>query len=248
MSLAPFTVWAPQRERVQLELGGVGGRGNGGEPVRVPMSQDEGGWWHPDGPVPDLHRVPEVDYGFVLDDAEPAAPGSPVALAAARRARAVPHLRPGPVRLERPRLDGTATGRRGDLRAARRHLHRRGHAGRRHRPARPPRRTGRRLRRAAAGERVQRSAQLGLRRGAVVRGARRVRRAGGLPALRRRLPRTRAGRDPGRRLQPSRVRAGTTCPSSARTCTAPRPTPGATPRTSTASTRTRSVATSSTTP
>ncbi len=74
MSLAPFTVWAPQRERVQLELGGVGGRGNGGEPVRVPMSQDEGGWWHPDGPVPDLHRVPEVDYGFVLDDAEPPRP------------------------------------------------------------------------------------------------------------------------------------------------------------------------------
>ena len=32
------------------------------------MAMDEGGWWHPTGPVPDLSTTPEVDYGFLLDD------------------------------------------------------------------------------------------------------------------------------------------------------------------------------------
>ena len=50
----------------------------------------------------------------------------------------------------------------------------------------------RRLRRAAAGQRLQRHAQLGLRRRALVRRAGDVRRPGGLPALRRRLPRSAA--------------------------------------------------------
>ena len=62
----------------------------------------------------------------------------------------------------------------------------------------------RRPRRADAGQRRQRRAQLGLRRGAVVGGPRGVRRPGGVPALRRRLPRGRARRDPGRRPQPPR--------------------------------------------
>ena len=114
--------------------------------------------------------------------------------------------------------------------------------------ARPPRRTGRRLRRGDAGQRVQRAAQLGLRRRAVVRGARRVRRSGGVSALRRRLPRPRSGGDPGRRLQPPRPERQL----SARV----RPVParrghqhlGRSRPTWTGSTPTRSGATSSTTP
>ena len=62
----------------------------------------------------------------------------------------------------------------------------------------------RRPRRAAAGQRLQRHPQLGLRRRAVVRRPRGVRRPGGLPALRRRRPRRRARRGAGRRLQPPR--------------------------------------------
>ena len=62
----------------------------------------------------------------------------------------------------------------------------------------------RRLRRADAGQRLQRHPQLGLRRRALVRRARAVRRPGGLPAVRRRLPRGRPRRDPGRRPQPPR--------------------------------------------
>ena len=46
--------------------------------------------------------------------------------------------------------------------------------------------------------------ELGLRRRALVRRPRDLRRPGRLPALRRRLPRARARRDPGRRLQPPR--------------------------------------------
>ena len=104
--------------------------------------------------------------------------------------------------------DATWTGpparRLGDLRAAHRHLHPRGHLRRRARQARPPARHRRRLRRGDAGQRLQRHPQLGLRRRRLVRGPRGVRRPRGLPAVRRRLPRRRARRDPGRRLQPPR--------------------------------------------
>ena len=62
----------------------------------------------------------------------------------------------------------------------------------------------RRVRRADAGQRLQRRAQLGLRRRAVVRRARAVRRTARLPAARRRLPPRGHRRHPGRRLQPSR--------------------------------------------
>ena len=105
----------------------------------------------------------------------------------------------------RRRLARPAARRRDDLRAARRHVHPRRHARRRDRPARPPRRDRRRVRRADAGQRLQRRARLGLRRRALVRGPRAVRRPGRLPALRRRLPRPRPRRDPGRRPQPPRT-------------------------------------------
>ena len=93
----------------------------------------------------------------------------------------------------------------GGLRAARRHVHARGHPRRGHRPARPPAVDRRRPRRADAGQRVQRRARLGLRRRRLVRGARAVRRPRGVPALRRRLPPGRARRRAGRGLQPPRA-------------------------------------------
>ena len=112
----------------------------------------------------------------------------PVPAAAGRRARMVPDLRPRVVHLDRPPLDrpqlaggviyelhvGTFTPE-GTLDGG-------------HRPARPPGPAGRGLRRADAGQRLQRPPQLGLRRGALVRGARGVRRTGRLPAVRRRVP------------------------------------------------------------
>ncbi len=58
------------------------------------------------------------------------------------------------------------------------------------------------------GQRLRRHAGLGLRRRAVVRGHRELRRPRRVPALRRGLPRARARRRPRRRLQPSRAVGG----------------------------------------
>ena len=74
-------------------------------------------------------------------------------------------------------------------------------------------------RRAAAGQRVQRRAQLGLRRRAVVRRRRDLRRPGGVPALRRRLPRAAAWLSSRTSSTTTSDRAATTCRASARTCT-----------------------------
>ena len=104
----------------------------------------------------------------------------------------------------RRHLARPAARRRDHLRAAPRDVHPRRHARRRDRAARPPRRDRRRVRRADARQRLQRRARLGLRRRPVVRGPRAVRRPGGLPALRRRLPRPGPRRHPGRRAQPPR--------------------------------------------
>ena len=160
-------------------------------------------WWTPVEPTPDV-SAGEVDYGYLVDDAETPVPDPRSRRQPDGRARAVPHVRPDGVRLDRPGLDRPPARRLGDLRAARRHVHPRGHARRGAGEAGPPARDRRRLRRAAAGQRGQRHAQLGLRRRAVVRRPRAVRRPRGVPALRRRLPRGRARRDPGRRLQPPR--------------------------------------------
>ena len=59
--------------------------------------------------------------------------------------------------------------------------------------------------RAASGQRLQRHLELGLRRRALVRGPRGLRRPARLPAVRRRLPCGGARGHPGRRLQPSRA-------------------------------------------
>ncbi len=126
------------------------------------------------------------------------------ATAARWRPRPVPHVRPGGVPLVRHRLARPTAGRRHDLRAARRHLHTRGHPRRRGGEARPPALDRRRLRRADAGQRLQRPARLGLRRRAVVVRPRALRRPGRLPALRGRVPRRRHRRDPGRGPQPPR--------------------------------------------
>ena len=132
----------------------------------------------------------EVDYGYLLDDDEQAAARPALAAAAGRRARALAHAStPAAYALDRRRLDRPPARRRRALRAAHRHVHARGHPRRGDRAARPPRRARRRPRRAAAGQRLQRHAQLGLRRRALVGRARGVRRPGGVPALRRRLPR-----------------------------------------------------------
>ncbi len=156
------------------------------------------------GGAPRSRRRPEADYGFLLDDNEHAPPGPAVAAAARGRARPLPAVRPRRPRVGRRRLDRPPAGRRRRLRAAHRHVHARGHPRRRDRPAGPPRPPRRRLRRAAAGQRLQRHAQLGLRRRPLVRRAGGVRRPGGLPAVRRRLPPAGPRRDPGRRLQPPR--------------------------------------------
>ncbi|CAA9333690.1 MAG: GH13_10 / GH13 / GH13_36 / GH13_9 / GH13_11, partial [uncultured Friedmanniella sp.] len=126
----------------------------------------------------------------------------PLAAAARGRARLVAHLRRHRVRLDRRQVDRPPARGRGHLRDARRDLHPRGHPRRGRREAGPPPRPGRGLRRGDAGQRLQRHPQLGLRRRPLVHRARGLRWPGGLPALRRRLPRARAGRHPGRGLQP----------------------------------------------
>ena len=87
-------------------------------------------------------REGEVDYGFLLDDDDTPRPDPRSRRQPDGRARALAHLRPGGVRVDRRRLDRPPAGRRRDLRAARRHVHPRGHPRRRDRPARPPRRLG----------------------------------------------------------------------------------------------------------
>ena len=161
-------------------------------------------WTVPSGRLVARRRPGRGDeYGFVLDDDEPPLP-DPRSRRQPRgvhgpSARSTPRARVGGCRVDGRQLAGgvvyelhvgTFTPE-GTLDAA-------------DRPARPPRRPRHRLRRAAAGQRVQRRAQLGLRRRALVRRARGIRRPGRVPALRRRLPRARPRGDPGRRLQPPR--------------------------------------------
>jgi maltooligosyltrehalose trehalohydrolase len=56
-----FDVWAPIAERVRLSVG---------DDV-VEMARGEGGWWTPAGPVSDTG---EVDYGYLVDDADKPVP------------------------------------------------------------------------------------------------------------------------------------------------------------------------------
>ena len=189
---SPFDVWAPRAERVRLSVGDA----------TVAMTRGDDDWW--------IARRPRARPGRRSTTATcsttPTRPdptrGRGVSRPASTSARAP--STPRRFAWTDQALDRPAARRRGDLRAARRHLHPGGHLRRRARPARPPARPRRRPRRADAGQRVQRHPQLGLRRRALVRRPRAVRRPGRLPALRRRLPRGRPRRDPGRRLQPPR--------------------------------------------
>ena len=129
-----FAVWAPLPERVRLQVDGA----------VHDMTRDDGGWWRAEveaGPGGRL-RLPARRQRH-------APARSAVAPAARRGARPVAPVRPGRLRVGRRLVDRPPAGRRRRLRAARRHVHARGHAGRRDRPAGPPRPARRRLRRAA---------------------------------------------------------------------------------------------------
>ena len=193
-------------------------------------------------------RTSRVDYGYLLDDdpdprPDPRSRRQPDGVHGLSRASTVDD-----VRVERRRLDrpaswpasviyelhvGTFTPE-GTLDAG-------------DRAARPPRRPRRRLRRAAAGQRLQRHAQLGLRRRALVRRARDAT-AGRPPTSASSTPATRAGSASSRTSSTTTsARAATTSRCSGPTSTARRATRGATWSTSTARTPARCAATSSTT-
>ena len=175
------------------------------------MRRGDDGWWRAEVEPPSRRTA---DYGFLLDDDDTALPDprSPPAAATActgcRRA-----FDPAAYAWS----DGAWTGRQlaggGDLRAARRHLHPRGHP-RRRRSSRLDHLVDarRRLRRAAAGQRLQRHAQLGLRRRALVRGARAAT-AARRPTSGSSTPATRAA-SPSSRTSSTTTsgRAATTCP------------------------------------
>ena len=190
----------------------------------------------------------ETDYGYLIDDEDDAATRPTVAASAGGRPRALAHLSTPPASRGPTRAGpgasspgsviyelhlGTFTPE-GTLDAA---LGRLDHL----------RDLGRRLRRADAGQRVQRHPQLGLRRGrsgspSTSRTAARRPTSGSSTAATRRG----SGRDPGRGLQPPRpvrqLPARCSAPTSSRA-----PTRGATWSTSTARDRPRCAATSSTT-
>ena len=158
-----------------------------------------------------------LDYGFIVDG-DAALGRSAIAEAAERRARTVAHGRPAAASVAAIAPGRAAT------RAARSstscigHVHRRRHPRRGDRASRPPALDRGGLRRAAAGERLQRRARLGLRRSA------------GSPSTNRTAARMPTGASSTRRTpaaSPSSrtwstttsARAATTCRGSARTCT-----------------------------
>ena len=114
-----FDVWAPNPQRVRLSVG---------DQV-VEMTKGADDWWAPVGPVPEG----EVDYGYLVDDSD-----EPLPDPRSRRQPAGVHERsrtfdPDEFDWTDDRVDRAPAGRLGPLRAAHRHLHARGHAGRRDR-------------------------------------------------------------------------------------------------------------------
>ena len=144
-------------------VAGVGPSGRPGRPAARVTSgcrcaRDGEHWWTAEADAPD-----GTDYALLPRRRRPAA--RPARAAAARRpARPVARCRPGGLRLDRRRLDRPPARGRGALRAARRHLHARGHPRRGGGAAGPPGRARRHRRRADAGRAVPRRARLGLRR------------------------------------------------------------------------------------
>jgi maltooligosyltrehalose trehalohydrolase len=59
---SPFSVWAPDRQRVRLLCGDNAGGGI------VEMARAEDGWWSPAEPLPSSAADPYTDYGFILDE------------------------------------------------------------------------------------------------------------------------------------------------------------------------------------
>ena len=63
MSRGPFDVWAPRPQRLRLSVADA----------IVEMNRGTDGWWSPSGPVPDP-TAQEVDYGYLIDDADAPVP------------------------------------------------------------------------------------------------------------------------------------------------------------------------------
>jgi maltooligosyltrehalose trehalohydrolase len=59
MSRPPFSVWAPERQRVRLSVGDA----------IVEMRRADGGWWVPGAAVPDPTEG-DLDYGYLIDDSD----------------------------------------------------------------------------------------------------------------------------------------------------------------------------------
>ena len=178
-----FAVWAPARR--------AGGRCTCSTPTAVEPLQPAGDGYF---------------AGLLAEASAPAAAtatGSTAATSCPTRHRArSPRASHGPsevvdpgVRLDRRRLARTAARRARALRAARRHVHARGHVRRgRSRGSADARRARRHRDRADAGGPVPRRAQLGLRRRVPLRRRSDLRRPGRPAAARRRLPRAPASR------------------------------------------------------
>ena len=141
----------------------------------------------------------------LLDRARRPAPARPVhALSGQRAARPVPPRRPGAVDVDGSALEGRPPARPRAARAARRHVHPRGHVRRRDRAARASARHRHHGDRADADRRLPRRARLGLRRRLPMVRAGSVWRARRAPAARRRGARTRHRGGARHRPQPRR--------------------------------------------
>ena len=148
LAVTLLQVWAPARS-----VGPCAGRRRTACRSRPPTA----GWWRADVPA----AVPRHRLRLPARRRHRAAARPAHALAAARRARPVPGLRPRPVRLDRRRLARGGAAGVGGLRAAHRHVHPGRHARRRGRAPRPPGRARRRPRRADAGRRLPRAGTAG---------------------------------------------------------------------------------------
>ena len=199
-----FRVWAPRAEHVELHLFGRDER-------FVPMERGPHGYC-----TATVEATPGTRYRYRLDGRDelpdPASRWQPDGV---HGPSAVVDPTAFPWTDELFRRAAAARAR--ALRAARRHVHGRGHVRRGDRAPRRPRRARRHRHRAHAGRPVPRDAQLGLRRRRPLRAAVDLRRARRPAAARRRVPRTRPRRRPRRRLQPPRARGQLPRASSART-------------------------------